>query len=61
MSIPVAQLFSMVADRAQQVFHYKPGMDKEGPLPTVVYQEEELQEVEMPYSEIYVKTEERNV
>lgn len=61
MSIPVAQLFSLVADEAQQLFNYKPGMDKEEPLPTVVYQEEELQEVEMPYSEIYVKTEERNV
>lgn len=60
MSIPVAQVFSLVADKTQQLFNYVPGRSKEEPLPTVVYQEEELQEVEMPYSEIYVKTEERN-
>jgi formate dehydrogenase subunit beta len=61
MSIPVAQVFSLVADKTQQLFNYVPGRSKEEPLPTVVYQEEELQEVEMPYSEIYVKTEEKNV
>lgn len=60
MSIPVAQVFSLVADKTQQLFSYVPGRSKEEPLPTIVYQEEELQEVEMPYTEIYVKTEEQN-
>lgn len=60
MSIPVAQVFSLVADKTQQLFNYVPGRSKEEPLPTVVYQEEELQEVEMPYSETYVKVEEKN-
>ncbi len=61
MSIPVAQVFSMVADEAQQQFDYKPGLNREEPLPSVVYKEEELREVEKPYSETYVKVEEKNV
>lgn len=61
MSIPVAQIFSMVADDAQQLFDYKPGLNREEPLPNVVYQEEELQEVEKAYSETYSKAEEKNV
>lgn len=61
MSIPVAQVFSMVADKAQQQFDYKPGLNREEPLPSVVYKEEELREVEKPYSETYVKVEEKNV
>lgn len=61
MSIPVAQVFSLVADQAQQLFDYKPGRSTEEPLPSVVYQEEELTEVEKPYSEIYSKVEGKNV
>lgn len=60
MDIPIAQIFSLVADKTQKVFDYKPGRNKEEPLPTVVYQEEELQEFEKPYSETYIKAEGTN-
>lgn len=61
MNIPVAQLFSLVADNAQKIFDYIPGRDKDEPLPAVIYQEEELPEVEKPYTHVYVKAEEKNV
>jgi len=60
MDIPIAQIFSLVADKTQKVFDYKPGRNKEEPLPTVVYQEEELQEFEKSYSETYKKAEGTN-
>lgn len=60
MGIPVAQVFSLVADEAQQLFNYVPGRSKEEPLPAAVYQEEELGEVEKPYFETYTRTGERN-
>lgn len=50
MSIPVAQIFSLVADRNQEAFDYVPGRSKEEPLPLRVYQEEEFQEVEHSYA-----------
>ena len=50
MSIPVAQVFSMIADRNQEAFQYVPGRSREEPLPLRVYQEEELQEVEDSYA-----------
>ena len=46
MSIPVAQIFSMIADETQGLFEYVSGRSLEEPLPLVVYKEEELQEVE---------------
>jgi formate dehydrogenase subunit beta len=45
-SIPVAQIFSLVADRTQATFDYSPGRNPEEPLPLVVYREEELHEVD---------------
>ncbi|MEW5807199.1 MAG: 4Fe-4S dicluster domain-containing protein [Acidobacteriota bacterium] len=60
MSIPVSQVFSLVADRTQRLFNYKPGSSKEEPLPVVIYKEEELHDVEKPYSEIYAKRGEKN-
>lgn len=46
MSIPVAQIFSMIANETQSLFGYVPGKNLEEPLPLVVYKEEELHEVE---------------
>ncbi len=47
MSIEVAQIFSMVGDRAQEVFNYIPGKSTEEPLPLKVYEEDEFNEVEV--------------
>ena len=46
MSIPVAQIFSMIADETQGLFDYVSGRDLEEPIPLVTYKEEELHEVE---------------
>jgi len=46
MSIPVAQMFSMIADETQGLFDYVSGRSLEEPLPLVTYKEEELHEVE---------------
>jgi len=45
-SIPVAQIFSMIADETQGLFDYVSGRDIEEPLPLVAYKEEELHEME---------------
>ena len=50
MSIPVAQVFSLVADRNQEAFKYVPGRSSEEPLPLRVYQDEEFQEVEYSHA-----------
>jgi formate dehydrogenase subunit beta len=42
-SIPIAQMFSLVAEDAQTAFGYLPGRDKVEPLPLTVYREEELE------------------
>ena len=42
-SIPIAQMFSLVAEDAQTAFGYRPGRDKGEPLPLTVYREEELE------------------
>ena len=44
--IPVAQIFSMIADETQGLFDYVSGRDLKEPLPLIAYQEEELHEVE---------------
>ena len=44
-SIPVAQIFSYVADKTQKAFEYQPGRDTGEPLPLKEYKEEELQEL----------------
>ena len=44
-SIPVAQIFSYVADQTQKAFEYQPGRNTGEPLPLKEYKEEELQEI----------------
>ncbi|MCK4358039.1 MAG: hypothetical protein KAW92_04730 [Candidatus Cloacimonetes bacterium] len=44
-SIPVAQIFSYVADKTQKAFEYQPGRNIGEPLPLKDYKEEELQEI----------------
>jgi len=46
MSIPVAQIFSMVADETQGLFDYIAGRDTDEPLPLRTYKEDELHEME---------------
>jgi formate dehydrogenase subunit beta len=46
MSIPVAQVFSMIADETQSLFDYVSGRDLTEPIPLVAYKEEELHEME---------------
>ncbi len=45
-SIPVAQIFSMIADETQDLFDYVSGRSLDEPIPLVVYKEEELHEME---------------
>lgn len=53
MDIPVAQVFSLLADRAQQALGYVAGESLDDPLPLVSYEMEELRQVEQPYVEMY--------
>jgi len=46
MSIPVAQVFSMIADETQELFNYNAGRSLEDPLPLKAYKEDELREME---------------
>ena len=46
MSIPVAQIFSMIADETQGLFDYVSGRSLDEPIPLIAYKEEELHEVE---------------
>jgi len=55
MSIPVAQVFSLLADRAQETLEYVAGRSLEDPLPLATYKMDELRQVEQPYIEIYHK------
>jgi len=48
MSIKVAQIFSLIADRSQELFDYIPGKSLEEPLPLRVYEEDEFHEIETP-------------
>ena len=43
-SIPIAQIFSHIADRTQKKFDYEPGRDLKEPLPLLVYREDEFKE-----------------
>ena len=49
MSIPVAQVFSLVGNKNQEEFDYVPGRSLDEPLPLRVYEEEEFEEVEQSY------------
>jgi hypothetical protein len=57
MDIPVGQVFSLLADRAQEALGYVAGEDAEEPLPLVDYEMDELHQVERPYVEIYCEQE----
>jgi len=46
MSIPVAQIFSMIADETQGLFDYVSGRNIEEPIPLITYKEDELHDVE---------------
>ena len=46
MSIPVAQIFSMISDETQGLFNYVSGRSLEEPIPIVTYKEEELHQME---------------
>ncbi|GAG31655.1 unnamed protein product [marine sediment metagenome] len=46
MSIPVAQIFSLVADKNQELFQYLPGRDNAEEIPLVTYKEKEFEEFE---------------
>ena len=48
MTIPVAQVFSLVGEQNQRKFNYLPGENREESPPLRVYQEDELHEVERP-------------
>lgn len=53
MDIPVSQVFTLVAEGVQGVFGYIAGRSAQEPLPQVVYEEEELKEIEKTYVETY--------
>jgi len=46
MKIPVAQIFSMIADETQNIFDYVSGRSLDEPVPLVDFKKEELAEVE---------------
>jgi formate dehydrogenase subunit beta len=60
MDIPVGQVFSLLADRAQEALGYVAGESLEQPLPLVDYEMDELYQVEQPYVEIYRQQEVQN-
>jgi formate dehydrogenase subunit beta len=57
MDIPVSQVFSLMADRAQEALGYVAGKRLEDALPLVDYEMDELHQVEQPYVEIYCQQE----
>jgi len=46
MDIPVGQIFSMIADKTQDLFDYVSGRSLEEPIPLVAYKKEELHQME---------------
>jgi formate dehydrogenase subunit beta len=46
MDVKVAQIFSFMADKLQQMFEYLPGQNKEEKIPVLTYIEDELHEYE---------------
>jgi formate dehydrogenase subunit beta len=56
-SIPVAQIFSLVGDQNQAEFDYVPGRSIDEPLPLRVYQDREFEEVEQSYAGTSAKKE----
>ena len=45
-SIPVAQIYSMIGQKTQDLFNYIPGQELQAPRPLTTYKKEELQDVE---------------
>ena len=56
-SIPVAQVFSLVGDKNQEAFDYVPGKSIDEPLPLRVYKDREFEEVEQSYAGTSAKEE----
>lgn len=46
MDVPIAQVFSFMADEAQKMFDYVPGRNKQEAIPIQIYKEDELHEYE---------------
>jgi formate dehydrogenase subunit beta len=59
-AIPVAQVFSLVANQNQEEFGYVPGRSRDEPPPLRVYKEEEFEEVEQSGAGAPAKQEARN-
>ena len=53
MSIPIAQIFSYVANRTQKVFQYDPGRNRSEALPLLTYRMDEFHDFEQPYVRTY--------
>jgi len=60
-SIPVAQIFSLVGNRNQEAFDYVPGRSLDEPLPLRVYEKKEFEEVEQSYVGTSAKQEAHDV
>jgi formate dehydrogenase subunit beta len=60
MDVPVGQVFSLMAERAQEMLGYVAGKSLDDPLPLVAYEMDELHQVEQPYVEIYCQQEVRD-
>jgi formate dehydrogenase subunit beta len=63
MSIPVAQIFTVVGEQVQKDFNYVPGRNREEPLPLQAFLEDEWCEVETPCEneKMSVRESEKNV
>ena len=59
-SIPVSQIFSLVAERNQKAFEYVPGRSLDEPPPLRVYEEKEFGEVEQSHAGASAKREEQD-
>ena len=59
-SIPVAQVFTLVGDRNQEAFDYIPGRSVDEPLPLKTFEEEEFPEVEQSYTGVSARQENHN-
>jgi len=60
MAIPVAQIFTVVGDRNQEVFDYVPGKNIDEPLPLTTFEKEEFLEVEQSYAGVSSQQEGQN-
>jgi formate dehydrogenase subunit beta len=56
-TIPVAQIFTLVGDRNQEAFHYVPGRSVDEQLPLTTFEADEFQEVEQSYAAVSARQE----